>query len=52
MFHFKTIFGDHLSARLLKTQVAQVFIGCAELNRMTRLGMPEIYKAVPFGKAA
>jgi hypothetical protein len=52
MFRFKTIFGDHLSARLLKTQVVPAFICCAAPNRMTRLGMPESYIGVPFGKAA
>jgi len=52
MFRFKTIFSDHLSTRLLETQVTQAFICCAELNQMTQLGMPEGSKAVPFGKAA
>jgi hypothetical protein len=52
MFRFKAIFDDHLSARLLKAQVAQVLIGGAELNRMTHLGMPESSRVVPFGKAA
>jgi len=51
VFRFKTIFGDHLSARLLKTQVAQAFISCAKLNRMTHLGMPKSSKVVLFGKA-
>lgn len=44
MFRFKTIFGDRLSARLLETQVTQARIGCAALNRMTHLGMPDSYK--------
>lgn len=35
MFQFKTIFGDHLAARPLETQVTQYFICCAALNRMT-----------------
>jgi hypothetical protein len=41
MFRLKTIFGDRLSARLLKTQVTQALIRCAALNRMTHLGMPD-----------
>jgi hypothetical protein len=44
MFRLKTIFGDRLSARLLKTQVTQALIRCAALNRMTHLGMPDCYK--------
>jgi hypothetical protein len=44
MFRIKTIFGDHLSARLMETQVTQALIRCAALNRMTHLGMPESYK--------
>ena len=49
---FKTIFGDRLSARLLATQTTQVVIGCAALNRMTHLGMPESYKVPVSGEAA
>jgi hypothetical protein len=45
MFRMKTIFGDHLSARLLETQTSQALIRCAALNRMTHLGMPQSYKA-------
>jgi hypothetical protein len=44
MFRFKTIFGDHLSTRLLETQSTQAKICCAALNRMTHLGMPDSYK--------
>lgn len=44
MFRFKTIFGDHLSTRLLETQTTQTMIRCAALNRMTHLGMPDSYK--------
>lgn len=44
IFRLKTIFGDHLSARLLDTQVTQALIRCAALNRMTQLGMPDCYK--------
>ena len=43
MFRMKTIFGDHLSARLLETQTSQALIRCAALNRMTHLGMPQSY---------
>jgi hypothetical protein len=45
MFRLKTIFGDELSARLLKTQTTQALIRCAALNKMTHLGMPQSYKA-------
>jgi hypothetical protein len=43
MFRLKTIFGDHLSARLLETQTSQALIRCLALNRMTHLGMPDSY---------
>ncbi len=51
-FRFKTIFGDRLSARLVKTQTTQAVIGCAALNRMTQLGMPESYKVPVSGETA
>jgi IS5 family transposase len=44
MFRFKTIFGDHLSARGLETQSAQFGIRCRALNQMTHLGMPQSVK--------
>lgn len=44
MFRLKTIFGDELSARLLETQTTQAVVRCAALNKMTHLGMPQIYK--------
>ena len=44
MFRLKSLFGDHLSARLLPTQTTQVLIRCAALNRITQLGMPQSYK--------
>ena len=44
MFRMKTIFGDHLSARLLATQTTQALIRCAALNRVTHLGMPQSYR--------
>jgi len=52
MFRFKTIFGDRLSARLLETQTTQAVNGCATLNCMTHLGMPESYKVPVPGEAA
>jgi len=42
-YRFKTIFGDHLSARLLAMQEVQVSVRCRALNVMTHLGMPESY---------
>lgn len=44
IFRFKTIFGDHLSARLLATQATQFGARCRALNSMTHLGMPDSYK--------
>ena len=44
MFRFKTIFGDHLSARRLETQSTQFEVRCRALNQMTRLGMPQSVK--------
>lgn len=46
VFRFKTIFGDHLSARELARQKTEARIKCAALNRMTRLGMPDSYRVV------
>jgi hypothetical protein len=43
MFRFKTIFGDTLGARLFESQAAEVFIKCAALNTMARLGLPDSY---------
>ncbi len=40
----KTIFGNVLSARLLKTQTTQALVRCAALNKITHLGMPQSYK--------
>lgn len=50
VFRFKTILGDRLSARLLETQFTQARIGCAVLNRMTHLGMPDSYPVASIGK--
>ena len=44
MFRLKTIFGGELSARLIETQTTQVLVRCADLNKMTHLGMPQSYK--------
>jgi len=44
VFRLKTIFGDELSARLLKTQTTQALIRCLTLNKMTHLEMPESYQ--------
>jgi hypothetical protein len=45
MFRLKTIFGNHLSARLIETQTTQALIRCIALNKMTHLGMPQSYIA-------
>lgn len=44
MFRFKTIFGDHLSAREMTRQKTEARIKSVALNRMTQLGMPESYR--------
>jgi len=44
IFRFKTIFGDHLSTRLLTTQATQFGARCRALNIMTHLGMPDSFK--------
>jgi hypothetical protein len=44
MFRMKTIFGDHLSARLLQTQTTQALIRCAALNQMAHVDMPQSYR--------
>jgi hypothetical protein len=44
VFRFKTIFGDHLSTRLVQTQATQFGARCRALNIMTHLGMPDSYK--------
>jgi hypothetical protein len=46
VFRFKTIFGDHLSTRLLATQATQFGARCRALNIMTHRGMPDSYKVV------
>jgi hypothetical protein len=46
MFRFKTLFGDHLSARELARQKTEARIKCAALNRMTGVGMPESYRVI------
>jgi len=39
MSRFKTIIGRGLRARTLPAQKTKARVGCAGLNRMTRLGM-------------
>ncbi len=41
MFRFKIIFGDKPGARVFESQCAEVFIKCAALNTMARLGLPQ-----------
>ena len=43
MFRFKTIFGDTLGSRPFESQAAELFIKCAALNTMARLGLPDSY---------
>lgn len=45
VFRFKTIFGDHLNARKLPTQLTEVLIKTSILNKMRTIGMPESYLA-------
>jgi hypothetical protein len=40
MFRYKTVIGRGLRARTLPAQKTEARVGCAVLNRMTRLGMP------------
>ena len=40
MFRYKTLIGRHLRARSLAGQKAEARMGCAVINRMTRLGRP------------
>ena len=40
MFRYKAIIGRGLRARTLPAQKTEARVGCAVLNRMTRLGMP------------
>jgi hypothetical protein len=41
MFRYKALIGPGLRARSLPAQKSETRAGCAVLNRMTRLGMPE-----------
>jgi IS5 family transposase len=43
IFRVKTIFGDHVRARLFEAQGAELLIRCVALNHMTHLGMPDSY---------
>ena len=40
MFRYKTVIGRGLRAWTLPAQKTEARVGCAVLNRMTRLGMP------------
>ena len=40
MFRYKALIGRGLRARTLPAQKTEARVGCAVLNRMTRLGMP------------
>lgn len=44
IFRMKMLFGDHLRARRLDTQAAQLGARCRALNVMTHLGMPDSYR--------
>lgn len=41
MFRIKKILGQHLSSRLMSTQIAEAQIKCSILNKMSCLGMPK-----------
>jgi hypothetical protein len=43
MFRLKQIFSNKLTARRFDSQCVEVFLRCAALNTMTRLGMPDSY---------
>lgn len=43
MFRFKTIFGDRLNSRKLKSQKTEFLLSVSILNKMTSLGMPDSY---------
>jgi hypothetical protein len=43
MFRFKTIFGGTLRRRRFDNQAVELFLKCAALNRMIRLGKPDSY---------
>jgi len=47
MFRLKTLFGEHLSARLPETQTAEVHVRVAAMNIMTALGMPQSVRLTP-----
>jgi len=40
MFRFKQLLGDHVQARTISRQSAEIGIKCLILNKMTQLGMP------------
>jgi hypothetical protein len=44
MFRLKTLFGGMLRSRQFNNQAVELFLQCAALNRMIRLGKPESFK--------
>lgn len=46
MFRYKALIGRGLRARTLPAQKTEAKVGCAALNRMTRLGMPVCRRVV------
>jgi hypothetical protein len=46
MFRYKTLIGPGLRARSLPAQKSEARVGCAVLNRMTRIGMPISHRIV------
>jgi hypothetical protein len=45
MMRLKTLFSDRLRAREWRRQVSELRVRCADMNRMTSLGMPQSYAA-------
>ena len=43
MYRYKQILGETLRVRRFASQVTEMHLNCAILNRMTALGMPESY---------
>ena len=45
IYRYKTIIGRSMKSRALAGQRAEVQLACWVLNTMTRLGMPDSYRA-------
>lgn len=43
MYRYKTIIGASLRSRTMASQRVEATLGCAIMNKMTRLGMPDGY---------